>query len=76
MGHVAEREGLTRAILALALRARYARPKSLLRFCRTPFSISRVRTPALLPSRPTDSDRGELMGHVAEREGFEPSKGF
>ena len=34
---LAEREGLTRAILALALRARYARPKSLLRFCRTPF---------------------------------------
>src|ERR1700722_60438 len=30
-----QREGLTRALQALALRARCARPKSLLRFCRT-----------------------------------------
>ena len=54
MARLAEREGLTRAILALALRARFARPKSLQRFCRTPFSISRVRIPASLP-------RGQLI---------------
>jgi hypothetical protein len=46
------------------------------RFCRTPFSISRVRIPASWLPRPNDRKRREFVGRLAEREGFEPSMGF
>ena len=46
------------------------------RFCRTHFSISRVRIPALSLSRRADRNRREFTGRMAEREGFEPSMGF
>jgi hypothetical protein len=46
------------------------------RFCRTPFFISRVRIPFAWPPRLRDRNRLELMCRMAEREGFEPSRGF
>jgi hypothetical protein len=46
------------------------------RFCRTPFSISRVRIPASGLPQLSDRNRRELIGRLAEREGFEPSMGF
>src|SRR5579863_7082227 len=46
------------------------------RFCRTPFLISRVRTPASWLPRLSDRKPREFVARLAEREGFEPSMGF
>jgi hypothetical protein len=46
------------------------------RFCRTPLSISRVRIPASSLPWQSERKRREIVGRMAEREGFEPSMGF
>src|ERR1700682_2154517 len=71
---MAERVGLTRAILALALRAHCVRPKSLLRFCRTggavhtPCSTEIKRDPQRIPFYFSNGGEGGIdSGHPGPR---------
>src|SRR5260370_709406 len=63
---MAEREGLTQAVPALALRARSARPKSLLRFCRTPPGSN----PRFVSCRKNPSCQQTPSNSMAETERF------